>query len=86
MAELGPGPHKSGDVARVLGKNVNQVGPVRSQVIAKGMAYGGQYGMVHFSVPLFHEFMRRALPEFKDRSKIKRPRLAPNGLPYRSRS
>ena len=75
MAELGAGPHKSGDVARVLGKTVNQVGPVRSQVIAKGMAYGGQYGIVHFSVPLFHEFMRRAMPEFKDKSKppVKRP-------------
>lgn len=72
MAELGAGPHKSGDVARVLGKKVNQVGPVRSQVIAKGMAYGGQYGIIHFSVPLFHEFMRRAMPEFKDRSKTQR--------------
>lgn len=72
MAELGAGPHKSGDVAKVLGKNVNQVGPVRSQVILKGMAYGGQYGMVHFSVPLFHEFMKRAMPEFKDKSKPKK--------------
>lgn len=67
MAELGEGPHKSGDVAKVLGKNINQIGPVRSQVIAKGMAYGGQHGMVHFSVPLFDEFMKRAMPNFKDK-------------------
>jgi AAA ATPase domain len=65
MAELGPGPHKSGDVARIMGKKNNQVGPVRAQVIAKGMAYGGQYGMVHFSVPLFDEFMKRAMPIFE---------------------
>lgn len=64
MAELGPGPHKSGDVAAMLGKKNNQVGPMRAQVIAKGMAYGGQYGMVHFSVPLFDAFMKRAMPEF----------------------
>lgn len=66
MAELGPGPHKSGDVARALGKSANQVGPVRAQVIAKGMAYGGQYGMIHFSVPMFDEFMKRAVPDFKN--------------------
>ena len=67
MAELGPGPHKSADVAKVLGKKATQTGPVRSQVIAKGMAYGGQYGMVHFSVPLFDEFMKRAMPQFGPR-------------------
>ncbi len=64
MAELGPGPHKSGDVGAMLGKKNNQIGPVRSQVIAKGMAYGGQYGMVNFSVPMFDAFMKRAMPEF----------------------
>ncbi len=65
MAELGPGPHKSGDVAKMLGKKVNQTAQVRAQVVAKGMAYSGQYGMVHFSVPLFDEFMKRAMPGFK---------------------
>jgi AAA ATPase-like protein len=72
MAELGPGPHKSGEVAKVLGKNINQVGTVRSTVIAKGMAYGGQYGMVHFSVPLFDEFMKRAMPGFKSKAMVTR--------------
>lgn len=65
MAELGAGPHKSGDVAKVLGKKATQAGPVRAQIIAKGMAYAGQHGMVHFSVPLFDEFMKRAMPDFK---------------------
>ena len=68
MAELGPGPHKSGEVAKVLGKTAPQASPVRAQIIAKGMAYGGQYGMVHFSVPLFDEFMKRALPGFKPKA------------------
>ncbi len=63
MAELGPGPHRSGDVARVLGKRSDQLGPVRAKVIAKGMAYGGQYGTIHFSVPLFDDFMRREMPD-----------------------
>lgn len=65
MAELGPGPHRSGDVAKVMGKLATQTGTVRAKVIAKGMAYGGQYGIVNFSVPLFDEFMRREMPEFK---------------------
>lgn len=65
MAELGPGPHRSGQVANLLGKKASQCGTVRSKVIAKGMAFGGQYGVVHFSVPLFDQFMRRAMPEFK---------------------
>lgn len=62
MAELGSGPYKSGDVARILGKRSDQLGPVRAKVIAKGMAFGGQHGIIHFSVPLFDEFMRRELP------------------------
>ncbi len=73
MAHLGAGPHKSGDVAKVLGKKTTQTDTVRSKVIAKGMAFAGQYGEVHFSVPLFDEFMRRELPNFKSRAPKRRP-------------
>ncbi len=72
MAHLGPGPHKSGEVAKVLGKNATQTAAVRAKIITKGMAYGGQYGLVHFSVPLFDEFMRRAMPDFEPRQPRKR--------------
>lgn len=69
MAELGSGPHKSGEVAAVLGKRVTQTATARAKVIAKGMAYGGDYGTVHFSVPLFDQFMRREMPEFAPSAK-----------------
>lgn len=78
MAELGPGPHRSGEVASVLGKQAQQTAPARAKVIAKGMAYGGQHGMVHFSVPLFDEFMRREMPEFSAKA-------AKNAAPAKAR-
>ena len=63
MAELGAGPHRSGDVAALLNKKVNIVAPVRSKLIAKGMAYCPNHGDIAFTVPLFDGFMRRTMPE-----------------------
>lgn len=36
MAQLGPGPHRTGDIADVLGKSVTGLGPVRAQLIKRG--------------------------------------------------
>lgn len=65
MAELGPGPHRSGDIAKVLGVRPNAVGPLRDGLIKKGMIYSPKYGDTAFTVPLFDAFMRRAMPEFQ---------------------
>ena len=62
MAELGPGPHRSGDIADALDAKVQAVAPVRAALIGKGMVYSPTYGETAFTVPLFDEFMRRALP------------------------
>ncbi|MFN3651328.1 MAG: ATP-binding protein [Armatimonadota bacterium] len=62
MAELGPGPHRSGDIATGLGRKVTSLGPVRNQLIAKGMIWSPSHGDTAFTVPLFDEFMRRMLP------------------------
>lgn len=59
MAELGPGPHRSGDIAERLGKSVTSVAPVRSELIAKGMIYSPAHGDTAFTVPLFDGFMKR---------------------------
>jgi len=37
MAELGPGPHRSGDIAKCLGARVESVAPRRGELISKGM-------------------------------------------------
>lgn len=62
MAELGPGPHRSGDIAAKLGREVTSLGPVRNQLIAKGMVWSPHHGDTAFTVPLFDEFMRRIMP------------------------
>lgn len=62
MAELGPGPHRSGDIADELGRKVTSLGPTRNQLIAKGMIWSPSHGDTAFTVPLFDEFMRRIVP------------------------
>jgi hypothetical protein len=62
MAELGPGPHRSGAIADVLQREVTALGPIRSQLISKGMIWSPSHGDTAFTVPLFDEFMRRIMP------------------------
>jgi hypothetical protein len=59
MASLGPGPHRSGDVASALGVRVESVAPRRSALIAKGIIYSPAHGDTAFTVPLFDEFLER---------------------------
>ena len=63
MAELGAGPHRSGDIAQVLGRKVTAVAPTRSGLIAKGMVWSPSHGDTAFTVPLFEEFMTRFTPD-----------------------
>jgi hypothetical protein len=62
MAELGPGPHRSGDIADALGRDVTALGPTRGQLISKGMIWSPNHGDTAFTVPLFDEFMHRIMP------------------------
>ena len=63
MAELGPGPHRSGDIARIMQRQVTSLGPTKSQLIAKGMVWSPSHGDTGFTVPLFNQFMRRIMPD-----------------------
>lgn len=63
MAGLGPGAHRSGDIADALGVKINSIGPSRANLIQKGMLYSPTHGDMAFTVPLFDEFMLRAIPE-----------------------
>lgn len=62
MAELGPGPLRSGEIAEQLGREVTSLAPARSQLIAKGMVWSPGHGDTAFTVPLFDGFMRRIAP------------------------
>ncbi len=63
MAQLGPGAHRSSDIADTLGIKITSLGPLRAKLIKKGMIYSPAHGDMAFTVPLFDEFMLRAMPE-----------------------
>ncbi|OHB75312.1 MAG: AAA family ATPase [Planctomycetes bacterium RBG_16_59_8] len=65
MAELGTGPHRSGDIAHLLNKKVTTVAPMRNALISKGMLYSPSHGDTAFTVPLFDGFMKRIMPRFE---------------------
>lgn len=62
MAELGAGPHRSGDVAELLDVKVQSAAPVRNSLIKKGMIYSPAHGDTAFTVPLFDQFLKRQMP------------------------
>ena len=62
MAELGAGPHRSGDIATVLERGVTSLGPTRNSLISKGMIWSPSHGDTAFTVPLFNDFMHRIMP------------------------
>ena len=59
MASIGDGPYAMNDIAKILGKKLSSLGPVRANTISKGMIYSTEHGFLDFSVPLFADFMRR---------------------------
>lgn len=63
LAKLGPGPHRSGDIADVFGAKMQSLSPTRSSLIGKGMIYSPTYGDTEFTVPLFDEFVLRTMPK-----------------------
>jgi hypothetical protein len=65
MAHLGPGPQRSGDIAGSLGVRVESVAPRRSGLIGKGMIYSPAHGDTAFTVPMFDEYLIRAMPQWR---------------------
>ena len=63
MAELGPGPYRSGDIAKRLGRPVTKVSQMRQDLIDKGMIWAPKHGETAFTVPLFDEYLRRVLQD-----------------------
>jgi DNA-binding CsgD family transcriptional regulator len=72
MAELGPGPHRSGDIAKKLGISVRTAAPLRNTLIEKGMIYSPAHGDTAFTVPMFDAFLRRAILRLEDGNKPKK--------------
>ncbi len=73
MAELGPGPHKTGAIAATLGVEAASVATVRQQLIDKGMIWSQRHGETAFTVPMFDAFMRRQMPTLEKHVPRRRP-------------
>jgi len=59
MAELGPDPHRAGEVAQRIHRTTEQAGPLRSRLIDKGLLYTPGHGLAAFTVPQFDRYMLR---------------------------
>jgi len=59
MAELGPDPHRAGEVAQRIHRTTEQAGPLRSRLIDKGLLYTPGHGLAAFTVPQFDKYMLR---------------------------
>jgi hypothetical protein len=59
MAELGPAEQTAGDVAGLIGRSSEQLGPTRARLIGKGLIYTTAHGRGAFTVPQFDRYLRR---------------------------
>lgn len=72
MAELGPNPATSTAVAKMLGIKIKQAAPIRDEIIKKGTAYSPMRGLIAFTVPKFDEFLKRVIPRFDPKRRIRK--------------
>lgn len=59
LAELGPGPHLSREVAARLGTTTPAVGALRDRLITDGVIYSPAFGQVAFALPLLDDYLQR---------------------------
>ena len=76
MAELGPGPHQTGQIAATLGVGAASVATVRQQLVNKGMVWSQRRGETAFTAPLFDSFMKRQMPRLEQHTPAYRNRSA----------
>jgi hypothetical protein len=62
LAGLGPGPHRSGEVAEAMSMATSQVSAFRDRLIGEGVIYAPRYGWVEFAIPHFDRYVRRTMP------------------------
>ena len=74
MAELGTGPHQTGQIATTLGVHAASVATVRQQLVNKGMVWSQRHGETAFTVPLFDSFMKRQMPTLEKHVPARRTR------------
>lgn len=63
MAQDGDRPSASGEVAGRLNRRQTSLGPVRANLINKGLIYAPEHGMVQFTVPGMADFINRQVSD-----------------------
>ncbi len=58
LASLGPGSHRTGDIANVLGASATSIASTRDALVGKGTIYSPGYGEAAFTAPLFDAYLR----------------------------
>lgn len=68
LSKLGGWRYKPTDIADAWGEKLQTLGPRQTQIINKGMIWGTSHGEVHFTVPMFNEYLIRHFSAFLKRS------------------
>ncbi|MDP9024963.1 MAG: hypothetical protein M3N13_06310, partial [Candidatus Eremiobacteraeota bacterium] len=69
MADLGPGPHTTGEIAERVGAGSGQVSSIRNQLIKKDVAYSPSTGMLEFRIPLTERYVIQHRDELTRRAR-----------------
>ena len=63
IASLGDGPQRTGEVARAIRKDPQELSGFRDRLIKASLLYAPRRGEVDFTVPLCGDYIRRTMPE-----------------------
>jgi len=72
MAELGPGPHTTGEIAAQFGTNSETVSSIRHQLAKKDVIYSPASGMAEFRIPLTERYVTQHKDELERRARESR--------------
>jgi len=64
MASLDGPTATASEIASVLGVKAQSIAPMRAGLITKGMIYAPNRGGTAFTVPMFDDYLRRAMPDW----------------------
>ncbi len=59
MARIGPGPVRTAEVARTLGREPSAVTPIRESLLRRSLCFVPERGRIDFTVPMFGDYMLR---------------------------
>jgi type II secretory pathway predicted ATPase ExeA len=69
MAELGPGPHTTGEIAAQFGTTSTAISSIRHQLAKKDVIYSPASGMAEFRIPLTERYIMQHKAELERRAK-----------------